>query len=557
MTTRHAAKVGDGWAEAERWRGEVERLAAEAEHWRGEAERLRGEVDLLAAENAALRAQVAALSEKLVTLAKLVFGASSEKKKPAKPPADGGAGGKGGAGGAGGKGGAGSGRRPRGQQPGSAGHGRRDYSHLETVEEVHDVPAGERLCPLCGSEYAPFGEERAAQIDWQVRLVRIIHRRPTYRRTCRCQAPGVLVAPVPAKPIPKGLFTAGFLARLLTEKYVLGRPLERIVAALASEGLEVAPGTLVGSLQALSALLAPLDAAIRERSAAAGHLHVDETSWNVFETVAEKANRRWWLWAFVGPDTSVFSVEPSRSTRVLREHLGIDLEAGSLEAGRHLLVSSDFFTAYQALARVEGVEPLWCWAHIRRYFIRAGDAHAELAAWTAAWLARIGALYVAHRTLAASEGGAEQERLEAGFAAALEAIDAARHLQAEDQALHPAARKVLATLGREWEGLARHRQFPSLPLDNNTAERALRAAVVGRKNYYGSGSVWAAAAAGRIWTVTASAARAGCNPLSYLVAYLEACAREGGRAPAGEALARFFPWALAATDAAAWREAPP
>ena len=85
---------------------------------------------------------------------------------------------------------------------------------------------------------------------------------------------------------------------------------------------------------------------------------------------------------------------------------------------------------------------------------------------------------------------------------------------------------------------------------------ALRAAVVGRKNYYGSGSAWAAAAAGRIWTVTASAARAGCNPLSYLVAYLEACAREGGRAPAGEALARFFPWALAAADAAAWREAP-
>jgi transposase len=130
-------------------------------------------------------------------------------------------------------------------------------------------------------------------------------------------------------------------------------------------------------------------------------------------------------------------------------------------------------------------------------------------------------------------------------------------LQAEDEGLHPAARKVLATLGREWEGLARHRRFPELPLDNNTAERALRAAVVGRKNYYGSGSAWAAAAAGRIWTVSATASRAGCNPLSYFIAYLEACAREGGRAPAEEALARFFPWALDGADAAAWRKAPP
>ncbi len=526
MTTRHADEVEDGWAEAE--------------YWRAEAERLRGDVERLTAENAALRAQVA-------TLAKLVFGASSEKKKPAKrttPPADGA------------EGFESSERRPRGQQPGSTGHGRRDYSHLTTIEEVHDVPEDERVCPDCGAAYAPFGEERAEQIDWQVRLVRVIHRRPTYRRTCRCRVRGVLVAPVPEKPIPKGLFTAGFLAHLLTEKYLLGRPLERIVTALAHEGLDLAPGTLVGTLQALSALLAPLDAAIRARNAAAGHLYIDETGWSVYEIVAEKANQRWWLWVFVGPDTTVFRVEPSRSTRVLSEHLGIDLAAGSLEAGRRLLLSSDFFTVYQALATVEGVDPLWCWAHIRRYFIRAGDAHAELAGWTRAWLQRIGELYLAHRALAACEGSVERERLEAGFAAALEAIDAARHQEAADEALHPAARRVLATLDREWEGLARHRQFPELPLDNNTAERALRAPVVGRKNYYGSGSVWAAQAAGRIWTVSATATRAGCNPLSYLLAYLEACARAGGRPPAQEALARFFPWALDPVDRAAWREAP-
>ena len=386
--------------------------------------------------------------------------------------------------------------------------------------------------------------------------MRVIHRRPTYRRTCHCRVRGVLVASVPDKPIPKGLFTAGFLAHLLTEKYLLGRPLERIVAALAHEGLDLAPGTLVGTLQALSALLAPLDAVIRVRNAAAGHLHIDETSWSVFERVADKANQRWWLWVFVGADTTVFLIERSRSTKVLTEHLGIDLAAGSLEAGRRLLVSSDFFTVYQALATVEGVDPLWCWAHIRRYFIRAGDAHAELADWTRAWLERIGELYLAHRALAACEGSAERERLEAGFAAALEAIDAARHLQAQDETLHPAARRVLATLEHEWEGLARHRQFPGLPLDNNTAERALRAPVVGRKNYYGSGSVWAAQAAGRIWTVGATATRAGCNPLSYLLAYLEACARAGGRPPAGEALARFFPWALDPADRDAWREAP-
>ena len=68
----------------------------------------------------------------------------------------------------------------------------------------------------------------------------------------------------------------------------------------------------------------------------------------------------------------------------------------------------------------------------------------------------------------------------------------------QSSSLSPAAAKVRATLDREWEGLARHKEFPELPLDSNTAERALRGPVAGRKNYYGSGVVASAdlAAAG-------------------------------------------------------------
>jgi hypothetical protein len=32
------------------------------------------------------------------------------------------------------------------------------------------------------------------------------------------------------------------------------------------------------------------------------------------------------------------------------------------------------------------------------------------------------------------------------------------------------AGRFLATLDREWDGLARHREFPELDLDNNTSE---------------------------------------------------------------------------------------
>jgi len=546
VTLRGSDRAVDG--DLGGWRDEAGRLAAENAALRAENAGLRAENAGLRVRIADLEGRVAALTEKVAALAKLVFGRSSEKQGAGKANR-----GEDEAVAGGARPGAATGRR-RGQRPGSAGHGRRDYSHLPTTEEVHDVPEGERVCPRCAARYAPFGEETCEQIDWAVTLTRRVHRRPSYRRTCRCPVPGVLVARPPARPIRRGRFTAGFLARLLVEKFVLGRPAHRIVAALAFEGLDLAEGTLAGVFAALADLLAPLAAAIGARNARAAHLHADETRWHVFAAVDGKDSTRWWLWVFVGPDTTVFRVARSRSFAVLAEHLGIDPDTGRLPEGRTLLLSSDFYAVYRVLGALDGVDTLWCWSHVRRYFVRAGDAHPELAGWAAGWLERIGALYLARAAMdAADPAGGAHRYAAAQFSAALNGIDADRRAQAGTAGLHPAAAKVLATLDREWEGLARHKEFPDAPLDNNAAERALRTPVVGRKNYYGSGSVVSAELAGAAWTITATAERAGLNPLAYLTSYLHACAQAGGNAPDGQALLRFLPWAASDTDLAAWQ----
>lgn len=46
-----------------------------------------------------------------------------------------------------------------------------------------------------------------------------------------------------------------------------------------------------------------------------------------------------------------------------------------------------------------------------------------------------------------------------------------------------------------------HKAFPEAPLDNNPAERAFRRPVVGRKNFYGSGSVCSAELVSATWTI--------------------------------------------------------
>ena len=234
---------------------------------------------------------------------------------------------------------------------------------------------------------------------------------------------------------------------------------------------------------------------------------------------------------FLGPDTVCFVMDPTRSGAVLARHAGIDEDTGQLAADqdggpRRLVISSDFYAVYQSAGKkADGLVNLYCWAHIRRYFVRAGDANpAQLAYWTAAWLERIKVLYAAHAQLTAAwedaaapaprEAPAAAARLEEAGAAwdeALAVIDEARKKQMAAPGLQEPAKKALATLDREWDGLAAHRGYPMIGLDNNPAERAIRRPVVTRKNAYGSRNDDAARLAARVWTVTATAEMAGLN----------------------------------------------
>jgi transposase len=517
------------------WRERARRAERRAE--RAEESSARTQVLLVETQ-----ARVEELSEQVAVLSRMLFGRSSEKARAGQAsldehdedvPAAAAPSGSG----------AGAPRRRRGQQPGSRGHGRRDYSHLDTREIIHDVPADQRYCSCCGVEFESLGSEASEQIDWAVTVTRIVHRRLRYRRRCDCPGPRTVTAPPAANPIPKGRLTPGFLARLLYDKYTLGLPVQRIVRSLAAEGLDMAEGTLCGALKAVADLLVPVEAAIIARNALACHAHADETTWRVYERPEGKEGFRWWLWVFLADDTVVFTMDPTRSATVLDRHFGIDRADGKLPDDRHLVLSTDFYTAYQSLARVDGVDPLWCWSHLRRYFVRAGDAHVQLRPWRDMWVARIADLYAAHRAMAAAQvASPAYAKASEDFEQALAVIDTARHQDAAVHSLHPAARKVLATLDHEWDGLVRHRDFPDIDLDNNAAERALRNPVIGRKNYYGSHAQWSAYLAARVWTVTATAERNGLEPLAYLIDYLQACANAGGKAPEGAALDRFLPW---------------
>jgi transposase len=562
---------------------------AEAPSWEMLAEALEANrqlselADGLMEDCALLREQVARLSERdaerdaeleklradLAVLQRMLFGRSSEKSRP-EPPGGGDA--------AGGDGqgrdrGSGTGRK---RGPGARA-GRRDYPRLPRFEVFWDFPGGGYCCPECGEPFTPLGDHWSGeQVDWQVVVRLVAHCRRRYRRACDCRVPSTVMAPGPPKAIGKGLFTNGFIAMLLTERFAAGRSVNSLVTGLGRQGAEISPATLAGTCAQAGALLAPLAEAITARSRESWHLHADETTWRVFAPRDGDGPAKWWLWVFLGPDTVCFVMDATRSGAVLARHAGIDEETGQLtddaDGGpRRLVISSDFYKVYESAGKkADGLVNLYCWAHIRRHFVRAGDANpVQLKYWTEGWLERIRGLYAAHGKLMAAwqeaaapapEDKAAAARLDEAYAAwdeALAAIGEARKKQMAAPGLAGPAKKALATLDREWDGLSAHRGYPMVSLDNNAAERAIRGPVVTRKNAGGSRNGDTARNAALIWTVTATAQMAGLNVITYLTAYLDECGRNGGRPLTGMALERFLPWNASPEDLRTWAQPPP
>ena len=157
--------------------------------------------------------------------------------------------------------------RPRGQQPGSRGHGRSRLEGLEAREEVADLPEAQQKCPRCGRPLDPFpGTDDAQVVEIETRVWRRVIRRRRYRPSCTCGVlPGIVTAPSPARLIARGKLGISVWVKVILDKYLYARPSNRLLQELADQGLRLSPGTIAGGLRQLLPLLEPVREAIRSR----------------------------------------------------------------------------------------------------------------------------------------------------------------------------------------------------------------------------------------------------------------------------------------------------
>jgi transposase len=423
-------------------------------------------------------------------------------------------------------------------------------------EEVihHTLSEAERTCRICRQVRPELGlTEESEEIQWRVGLVRCRHVRHRYGPSCDCPSGrGIRSAPKPAKLIPKGLFGVSFWVEVLLKKFAWAQPLHRTVDELKVHGLAVSAGTLSGGLQKIKDLVQPLAGQYVLRSRAGSHWQMDETRWPMFGLPEGKRRQQWWFWGVVTPEVRAFLLEPTRSGKVPQEFFAQGTEG---------ILNVDRYAGYFALLGADWrLQLAYCWSHQRRDFVNWGQGAGRWRRWAGQWVERINGLF-------ASNARRRQAwfQKQAGPLAALE-VEVRRQVQemkgswerelAEGQ-LAGEPEKLLASMRRHWQGLTVFVEHPQVPRDNNAAERANRPLAVARKNFYGSGAPWSGELACACFTILATLRQQRICPRRYFQSYFEACARQGGRAPAE--LEEFLPWKWSPEKRAAWtpQEHPP
>lgn len=459
--------------------------------------------------------------------------------------------------------------RKKGQQEGTPGHGPTHRPKLTVKDETVDLPEEQKTCPQCGLPHVRREalDETSNIIEVVVQAhVRRIHR-PAYVPNEGCCCPGVpavIIAPPPFRLLPRTHFGVSFWVEIIISKFLFAQSTHRCLQNLNDLGLPVSPGTVAGSLKAIAPLFTPIMEALYVRQMSETLFHNDETRWSVFVKIEGKIGTGWYLWMTRSSSVILYDIDPSRSAAVPGAHFA------GLQSDRVIIVC-DRYSAYKKLARLSDVILLaFCWAHVRRDFLDAGRTIPGLEAWGLEWKERIATLYHLNALrLEHWQPGLPMEQQSVEFQSRQQA------LQESLQSVHDEAaqlakpnadqkgsnsstkgtkgslakdvaqeqqRKIAQSLLNHWIGLILFLAYPEVPMDNNLGENAIRNPAMGRKNYYGSGSIWSANLAAALFSILQTLGLWGIPQRSWLTSYLQACAENGGKAPSN--IEPFLPWSM-------------
>lgn len=350
-------------------------------------------------------------------------------------------------------------KKKPGAKPGHVGHRRAAPERIDRREE-HRA----KVCPDCGGELTPCRATRTRYVeDIPADLAPQVTEHTIHRDWCpQCRRQ---VEPKIGDALPGSTLGNRVLVLSAFLHFCLGNTLSQIVDVFNFHLLlKLTSGGLMQMWQRLAERLEPWYEQLQAEGLNSAVLHADESGWRV-------NGKTHWLWCFSNPDLTYYMIDRCRGGPALEKFFITEFE-GTLV--------SDFWGAYNGVAcalRQTGlVHLLRDLEHVEKYKPHGGD-------WPefAKKLRRLVGDAIRLWKRRAELPVATYDSRRARFPQRLQEL-------IETPWTNPAAKRLVKRLRRHADEVFTFLSQDGVPFDNNHAERAIRPAVIMRKNSYGNRS---------------------------------------------------------------------
>jgi len=391
-------------------------------------------------------------------------------------------------------------KRP-GARPGHVGVRRPTPERIDR-RESHRL----KTCPDCGGRLTQCRRTRTRHVEDIPDDVRTEVTEHTLHRDW-CPACRKSVEPKVPDALPGSLL--GHRVTVLSGwlHYGLGNTLSQIADVFRHHlQTKITPGGFLAQWFRLQEVLYPWYEQLQREALASAVLHADETGWRV-------KGKTWWLWCFSSTDLTYYLINRCRGGPALREFFIEEFEG---------VLVADFWAAYNAVAAGARQK---CLVHLLRELKHVEKYHRPGADWAdfARKLRRLmgDAVRLWKRdAVPPDEFHSKRTRLDARLAELIAAPWEERH-----------ARRLVKRLRRHRDELFTFLDHDNVPFDNNHAERAIRPAVIIRKNSYANRSEKGADAQAVLMSIYRTLKQRGYDPLTTIVSALRTYSTTGKLPP--------------------------